>query len=87
MNFLYDKSSLACVEDALNLLYRSSARLCTISCSNHDQEHNYVGVFCIRMAKLFYLMLEGGQTISESSCLVPSETTGELKFSQSHSRS
>ena len=84
MNFLYDKSSLACVEDALNLLYRSSARLCTISCSN--QEHNYVGVFCIRIAKLFYLMLEGDQTISESSCLVPTETTGELKFSQSHSR-
>ena len=37
MNFPYDESSLACVEDTLNLLYRASANLCTISCSNLTQ--------------------------------------------------
>ena len=45
MNFLYDKSSLACVADALNLLYRASANLCTISFSNPTKSQGHMLAF------------------------------------------
>ena len=47
MNFLYDRGSLACVADTLNLLYRASANLCTISCSNPTQLQGHMSAFLI----------------------------------------
>ena len=70
MNFLYDRSIFACVADTLKLLYRVSANLCTISCSNPTQSQGHMSAFligqflrvkllcCIRKAKLFYLVLD-----------------------------
>ena len=46
-DFLYDKSSLACVEDALNLLCRVSANLCTLSGSNSTQSQEHMSAFFI----------------------------------------
>ena len=47
MNFLYDKSSLACVADAINVLYRASANLSTISCSNPTQSQGHMSAFLL----------------------------------------
>ena len=47
MDFLYDKSSLACVADALNRLYRASANLCAISCFNPTQTQGHMSAFLI----------------------------------------
>ena len=47
MSLPYDESSLACVADALNLLYRASANLCTILCSNLTQSQGHVSALLI----------------------------------------
>ena len=48
MSLPYDESSLACVaDDALNLLYRASANLCTILFSNLTQSQGHVSALLI----------------------------------------